>query len=139
MPVVSTGGGQTIVTPGKQSPVEVTAPEGQRGLQGPAGPAGPPGAAGAPGLPGTSITYIATVPHLGDLPTTLTVADKGKAYVVNDSGHMYVWQGASWQDVGQMRGPQGPQGIPGQWTSLTAVQYAALNPPDPNTLYLVIG
>lgn len=36
-------------------------------------------------------------------------------------------------------GPQGEQGPPGVWTQVTQAQYDALNPPDPNTLYVVIG
>lgn len=39
-------------------------------------------------------------------------------------------------------GPQGPQGIPGpqgQWVSLTQAEYDALDPPNPDTLYVIIS
>lgn len=36
-------------------------------------------------------------------------------------------------------GATGPQGPPGPWTQVTQAEYNALNPPDPNTLYVVIG
>ncbi len=35
-------------------------------------------------------------------------------------------------------GPQGPPGPPGQWTALTQAEYDALNPPDPEMLYIII-
>jgi hypothetical protein len=36
-------------------------------------------------------------------------------------------------------GPQGPQGPEGQWLALTQVEYDALSPPDPETLYVIIS
>lgn len=36
-------------------------------------------------------------------------------------------------------GPPGPPGPPGQWESLTQAEFDALNPPDPDTLYVIIG
>lgn len=35
-------------------------------------------------------------------------------------------------------GPQGPPGPQGQWISLTQAEYDALDPPDPETLYVII-
>lgn len=35
-------------------------------------------------------------------------------------------------------GPRGPQGESGQWTALTQSEYDALNPPDPDVLYVII-
>lgn len=35
-------------------------------------------------------------------------------------------------------GPQGPPGEPGQWESMTQAEYDALNPPDPETLYVIV-
>lgn len=37
------------------------------------------------------------------------------------------------------QGPQGVQGPPGQWTQITQAQYNALSPPNPTTLYVIIG
>jgi hypothetical protein len=35
-------------------------------------------------------------------------------------------------------GPRGPQGDSGQWVALTQNEYDLLNPPDPDTLYVII-
>jgi hypothetical protein len=36
-------------------------------------------------------------------------------------------------------GPQGPPGPPGEWTALTQAEYDALDPPDPEILYVIVG
>lgn len=36
-------------------------------------------------------------------------------------------------------GSTGPMGPQGQWTSLTQAQYDALDPPNPDTLYVIVG
>jgi len=36
-------------------------------------------------------------------------------------------------------GPQGPQGPPGEWTALTQAEYDALDPPDPDMLYIIVA
>jgi hypothetical protein len=36
-------------------------------------------------------------------------------------------------------GPQGPPGAAAKWAQLTQAQYDALSPPDPNTLYVIVG
>jgi len=36
-------------------------------------------------------------------------------------------------------GVQGPVGPPGLWTQITQAAYDALTPPDPNTLYVIVG
>lgn len=35
-------------------------------------------------------------------------------------------------------GATGPAGPQGEWVSLTQVEYDALSPPDPNTLYVIV-
>lgn len=35
-------------------------------------------------------------------------------------------------------GPPGPPGSSGQWESLTQAEYDALDPPDPETLYVIV-
>ena len=37
------------------------------------------------------------------------------------------------------QGPPGPQGIPGPWTQITQAAYNALSPPNPTTLYVIVG
>lgn len=36
-------------------------------------------------------------------------------------------------------GPQGPPGPVGPWMSLTQAEYDALDPPDPDVLYVIIA
>ena len=36
-------------------------------------------------------------------------------------------------------GPPGPQGEAAVWTEMTQAEYNALTPPDPDTLYIIIG
>jgi hypothetical protein len=36
-------------------------------------------------------------------------------------------------------GPPGPPGAAAKWAQLTQAQYDALSPPDPNTLYVIVG
>lgn len=37
------------------------------------------------------------------------------------------------------QGLQGTQGIPGVWTQITQAAYNALSPPNPTTLYIIVG
>lgn len=66
----------------------------------------------------------------------------GQQWFRSDTGVMYVRypdaDGSQWVVTSQP-GPAGPQGPPGQWTQLTQAQYNALAPPNPNTLYVIIG
>ena len=75
------------------------------GPQGPVGPQGPQGAQGvAVDLQG-SVALIASLPTTGN-----SVND---AYIVDEDGDLYVWNGTSWYSAGQIVGPQGPQGPQG--------------------------
>lgn len=122
-------------TPGAQGPsgtpgaVGATGPTGAPGLQGPTGPSGTPstipgptgatGPSGPAGADGTSVTITGSVSTQANLPNTLTPSDAGKGYITQDDGHLHVWSGTSFTDVGTVRGPSGaigatgPQGIQG--------------------------
>lgn len=39
---------------------------------------------------------------------------KGDSYITNDNGHLHIYDGAKWSDVGEIRGPQGPAGPKGE-------------------------
>ena len=78
---------------------------GAQGMQGVTGPSGPTGSAGA------GITIKGSVAQVGDLPPSNNVA--GDSYVVTANGHLYVWSGSDWTDVGQIVGPTGPSGPQG--------------------------
>lgn len=90
---------------------------GPAGPIGPQGPIGPTGATGATGPSGTSINLLGSVADFASLPAGTTA---GEAYITIDDGHLAVYDGADWQDVGAFTGPQGdtgpqgPQGIQGE-------------------------
>ena len=69
------------------------------GEVGPVGPAGPQG---------TSITFKGSVATFGNLPTVgRSIND---AWIVDADGDLYVWNGSTWTNAGQIVGPQGPTG-----------------------------
>lgn len=93
--------------PGEQGPAGIQGPQ---GIQGPAGPAGPTGAAGPEGPAGTSISLKGTVATVGDLPVSGT---SGDAWLVAETGELWVWDDA-WLNAGAFpQGPPGEQGIQG--------------------------
>lgn len=74
------------------------------------GPTGATGATGPTGAQGTSINFEGSVATVGDLPDP---ADQNDAYIVQADGDLYVYEGSSWTNVGQIVGPQGPTGPQG--------------------------
>ena len=100
---------------GATGPQGTTGPQGQQGIPGPqgtAGPQGPTGPQGPAGQDGTGISIQGTVATTGDLPATGN--QEGDLYIVSADGDGYVWNGMAWTNVGQIQGPQGPQGTPGE-------------------------
>lgn len=107
---------------GVQGATGATGPQGASGLQGATGvqgATGSQGATGATGQDGTSVTIAGNVPSAASLPTGLGVGDAGQGYLTDNDGHLHVWSGTAWTDVGAVRGPEGatgatgPQGIQG--------------------------
>ena len=43
----------------------------------------------------------------------------GDVYVTKDNGHLYIYDGEYWVDMGEFRGPQGPAGAKGEATTIT--------------------
>jgi hypothetical protein len=82
------------------------------GPQGPEGPEGPEGPQGEQGPAGTSVQLKGAVPTVADLDD-ISGQLTGDLYVVTETGDGYVWDGDSWENVGQIRGPQGIQGPTG--------------------------
>lgn len=79
---------------------------------GPQGPTGPQGDTGPAGPQGVSINLIGSVNAVVDLPPT---GNQNDAYIVQADGDLYVWDivTSTWDSVGQIVGPQGPQGDTG--------------------------
>lgn len=94
-------------------------PEGPAGIQGPIGPDGPAGErgpAGPKGEDGKGVEVAGQVATYADLPSDLTEADAGSAYIVEADGDLYVWSGAAFPADGNgvdFVGPEGPKGDPG--------------------------
>jgi len=99
--------------------------DGLQGIQGTQGVLGYTGSAstatgytgsqGVPGTPGTSVVIVGStssystliIPYLGNI---------GDGYILIDTGHLAVWSGTIWNDVGEFigyTGSQGAQGIQG--------------------------
>lgn len=106
---------------GPQGPTGPQGPPGTTGAQGPAGPAGQTGAQGPQGIQGpqgtagadgSSVTIAGTVANSAALPNA-TTSNKGKGYIADDTGHLWVSGGSSWTDVGLIRGPKGDTGSQG--------------------------
>ena len=96
---------------GPQGPqgVQGAGTQGPQGNQGPIGSQGPQGFQGANG---TSVVIKGSVATVGNLPSSGNTP--GDLYIVLASGDGYVWNGSSWDNVGQIQGPQGFQGPQGQ-------------------------
>jgi len=108
--------------PGPAGPAGTNGEVGQTGSQGPQGPQGPHGPEGEigpqgmPGSDGTSFNVIGSVSQSSDLGE-IYVGNSGDAFLVESSSHIYVWNGSSWVDLGNISGPrgqQGPQGLQGE-------------------------
>jgi hypothetical protein len=69
------------------------------GERGPAGPTGPQG---------TSINLKGSVATVGNLPSSGNLLND--AYIVQQDGDLYVWNGSTWTNIGKIVGPTGPQG-----------------------------
>lgn len=68
-----------------------------------------PGPKGDKGDPGTSVKILGSFNSSSELPNT---GNLGDSYLIN--GDLYVWTGASWENVGNVKGPKGEKGDPGQ-------------------------
>ena len=76
------------------------------------------GYTGSQGAPGTSVRLIGSVPTVEDLPQDGTIDGStllqiGDAFIVQESGDMYVWNGVDWGNVGKIVGDVGPIGFTG--------------------------
>lgn len=85
--------------------------QGERGLQGVKGDKGDQGIQGIKGNDGTSVTIKGSVATVASLPTTGNVS--GDGWVTQNDGHLHVWDGTAFNDVGLVRGPKGDKGDKG--------------------------
>ena len=71
-----------------------------------------PGYSGSKGDQGVSITFKGTVADETALLAVVGMA-VNDAWIRTDTGNLYAWDGAIWNDVGQIVGPQGDIGYTG--------------------------
>lgn len=90
--------GPTSTAPGP------TGPTGPTGTTGDTGPTGPTGAQAYP------VNFLGSVADFASLPTGPTADD---SYLTLDTGDVYFWDGAAWDDLGPILGPTGPTGPEG--------------------------
>ena len=81
-------------------------------LQGPKGDKGDQGPAGEKGADGTSVNITGSVDNADALATIVSPA-KGDGYITNNDGHLHVYNGTAFVDVGEIRGPKGDKGEAG--------------------------
>lgn len=111
---------------GAQGPQGATGTAGSTGAQGPTGPTGPQGPKGDQG---TSVVIKGSVANASLLPSTGLTA--GDGWITEDDGHLHVWSGSAWTDVGVVRGPQGPAGPTGPTGATGAAGPATPGPQGP--------
>jgi hypothetical protein len=70
------------------------------------------GSQGEKGTPGTSVKIVGSVGYAGDL-YVITGNSIGDGYITQDDGHLHVWDGSIWIDVGRIIGYTGSQGLIG--------------------------
>jgi len=60
----------------------------------------------------TSVTIVGSVATSSALPSSYT-GNISDGFIAQDTGDLWVWDGSIWNDVGQIRGPQGNAGPTG--------------------------
>jgi hypothetical protein len=97
---------------GLQGSTGPTGAQGLKGDKGDTGNIGPTGPIGLTGPQGVGINLLGSKSTPEDLPLS---SDAGDAWIVESNGDLYVWDTATslWDNVGQIVGPQGEQGIQG--------------------------
>jgi hypothetical protein len=85
---------------------------GANGENGATGAQGPPGERGPEGPAGTGFNMRGRVADEAALNQIQDPAI-GDAYITEDTGELFVWDGADWISMGDIQGPEGPPGQPG--------------------------
>ena len=99
----------TISSTSGTSSADLAGPQGPQGIQGIPGVAGPAGPAGPRGEDGKGVSILGSYGSANELHAAHPTGNAGDAYLV--SGELYVWDGSTWANVGNI---QGPQGVPGE-------------------------
>lgn len=73
---------------------------------------GAQGEKGEDGKDGTGVSIKGSVENAAALPQTGNKT--GDAYITQDNGHLYTWDGAQWVDCGEIKGEKGDKGEAGK-------------------------
>lgn len=84
---------------------------------------------GEQGAPGQSVVIDGSVPTAADL-TPLSPADAGTGFISLDDGHLHVWLGDAYVDVGPVRGPKGDRGDKGDTGQRGSLWFNGHGPPQ---------
>lgn len=94
---------------------------GATGLTGATGDVGATGATGPKGNDGTGVSILGSFTDITALSAARPIGSTGDAYILTGNGHLAVWTGSAWNDVGNVQGPQGNVGETGA-TGATGAQ-----------------
>ena len=104
---------------GPEGPQGVQGEQGQKGdqgIQGIQGEQGQTGDQGSQGTAGNSVTILGSYADLAAFNAgagSLPGANIGDAWILLSDGSLMTWNGAVWFDAGDIKGPQGDQGVQG--------------------------
>ena len=90
-----------------------TGPQGLVGLRGQLGNSGATGGTGPTGPTGQSFRILGTVFNYAALSLNYT-GNIGDGFILSSTGHLWIWDGVNWDDVGKVIGSTGPTGATGQ-------------------------
>ncbi|MBK9398361.1 MAG: tail fiber domain-containing protein [Saprospiraceae bacterium] len=82
------------------------------GVKGDKGDAGDQGTKGDKGDPGTGVKIVGSISSEIQLPGNYS-GDIGDVYIAQNSGHGWMWNGSSFIDIGEIKGPKGDKGEQG--------------------------
>lgn len=108
----SNGGPYAEITTSQINYSAFRGPQGDPGPQGPQGEQGLQGDQGPEGPAGNGISIVGTVPDEASLDPAYQ-GPEGDIVITEDTGTGFVWNGEEWISIGQIQGPQGPEGQQG--------------------------
>lgn len=103
------------------------------------GPQGPKGDAGEKGEDGTGVNIKGAVSSSSDLPGS---GEDGDAYIVNETGNLWVWSSdeGKFVDTGaQIKGPKGDAGAKGDPGTAATIQVGTVQTGEPGTQASVVN
>ena len=107
---------QFITSHGLVGPAGPQGVQGPQGIQGVQGIQGQTGEQGPQGTAGNSVTILGSYADLAAFNAgagSMPGANIGDAWILLSDGSLMSWNGTNWFDAGDIKGPQGDQGVQG--------------------------